>query len=158
MPDWKKIIIEQHDRHHKDDSVKLIQGAPCAQEDIARLEETIGLKMPSEFKDLYSAVNGFGSHSGRDDWFLVPVEHIPQVMQLARNWFSETHPELAARFFPFIDWSCGDYTGYLVSESGMLEKGLHTFGHEEYEFDASQESDVFLYPSGFASIEDFIRI
>lgn len=60
------------------------------------------------------------------------------------QWFLKTHPELAGRFYPFIDWSNGDSMGHYFSETGELMSGLYCFEHENYEHDEEQDSEDFI--------------
>lgn len=100
MPDWKKLILKNHQRNHKVDRSELIQGEPCSEEELARLEEMIGLKMPAEFRDLYGVADGFGSRSDKEYWLLTPIRNIPQLIKDARNWFEETQPRIGGPFLP----------------------------------------------------------
>ena len=132
-------------------------GAP--EEDIAQLDRDIGLALPSEFKELYRAHNGVGvvheSEPGKPIWTFVPTSDLASLMKGARSWFEEFHPDLASRFFPFIDWDCGDYTGYVVSPGGGLLEGLFTFSHELYQFRPDQAPETFL-SRNYSCIKDFL--
>lgn len=119
------------------------------------LHSTFGFPVPSELRGFYEQIGGCGVKAGdrKVSWQVVPVTEVATNIAKARDWFADTHPKLAARFFPFIDWDCGDYTGYLQSPLG-LKKGLYTFEHESYEFDADQSAQSFIMKS-YKSLEDF---
>ena len=61
-----------------------------------------------------------------------------------RSWFGETHPTVAKRFLPFIDWVNGDGMGYLVLDNGTIADGLFCFEHELFEHDEDQDPDEFI--------------
>jgi cell wall assembly regulator SMI1 len=125
-----------------------------------QFEVQFGFQLPDDLKELYQAKNGAGmsSENNKDvHWFFVPILSIPELITAARDWFQKTHADLANRFFPFIDWECGDYTGYLLPLSPDCPTKLHTFEHESYEFDEAQQPDEFLY-SNNSSIREFFLL
>lgn len=99
---------------------------------------------------------GVSADAERVDWLFTPISKVLDLVDATRQWFQETHPGPAQRFFPFIDWSNGDATGYLLSPSGALLSALFDFEHEEYTFDASQDESEFL-TSAYGSIEELLQ-
>ncbi len=148
MRSWTKIIKDHHSWAHPNDGYKLVLRNGASEAELNDLAQAIGFQFPSEFRELYRCHNGVGvSHTHDPDkiyWSFVPLSEIPELISNARDWFQKTHPDLAARFFPFIDWSSGDYTGYLLAPDRSLLAGLYDFEHEEYQFDESQQSDEFM--------------
>lgn len=147
MSDWRQDIINHHNLDHQDDPESLLLGKPATADELSALEESVQRSLPEEFHDLYSQYNGYGTRSEEgSDWFFVPLELLPEHVAGIRHWFQGTHPELAARFVPFVDWGNGDASGYLFSESGELEPGIYMFEHESYLFEEGQDPTDFLYP------------
>ena len=159
MPNWTNLINAQHRWAHKNDGFQLVLNDAAAEAAITALTEKLGFRLPPEFSDIYRSHDGFGVQHTSDPetihWSLVPISQIPELMQSARDWFQETHPDAAQRFFPFIDWSCGDYTGYLLTADGTIRSGLFTFEHDSYEFEAEQAPDDFLHHA-YDDIAEFL--
>ncbi|MEZ5329678.1 MAG: SMI1/KNR4 family protein [Verrucomicrobiales bacterium] len=155
MKNWQDIIQRSHEWSHKDDGYKLVTRPSADAADIAKLESTLGFQLPAEFRELYLTYDGFGvsANSNQTYWMFKPLAELPAFIEEIRDWFQETHPESARRYFPIIDWSSGDSSGYFLSLSGDLLPGLYDFEHEDYEFDESQEEDEFLIQS-YRTIED----
>ena len=155
MKNWQDIIQRSHEWAHKNDGYSLVTRPGAELADITALESSFGFQLPTEFHELYLTYDGVGvsADSGQIYWMFRSLAQIPKFMEETRDWFQETHPEVARRFFPFIDWSSGDSTGYLLSQSGELLPGLYDFEHEDYEFDASQDESAFL-SSFYTTIED----
>jgi hypothetical protein len=161
MVNWTKVITDHHNwAHAPDDGFDLITKAPASQQQLAELASRLGIILPKEIVSLYRTCNGFGVQSPNtpdmDSWFLVPVERVPEFTEQIRSWFRDTHPDVAARFFPFFDWANGDGMGYLFDADGNLQEGLYNFEHEEYERDENQGADEFLL-SIDVSIEEFLE-
>lgn len=169
MNSWPELIEANHAWAHANDGWHLVTGAPATDADLAQLETQLGIELPAEFKELYRTYNGVGICREANDgqapgrpieeskkvlWLLVPVAEIPGLMTVARSWFQETHAEVALQFMPFIDWNCGDYTGYLLPLESDVPAELYTFEHENYEFDEAQEAEEFLLLS-YESIRDY---
>lgn len=161
MPYWTDLITAQHRWAHSGDGYDLVLNGPADETAISALEERLGLSLPPDLANFYRCHDGFGvRHTSAPDtisWSLVPISQVSDLIQTARDWFQETHPELARTFYPFIDWSCGDYTGYILDAVGTFSSGLFTFEHESYEFEPDQEPDDFLHHS-YAEIADFLSI
>jgi hypothetical protein len=157
MKNWQEIILRHHEWAHKNDGYSLVTRPGADSADITALEASLGIELPVEFHELYRTYDGVGvsADSGQIYWMFRSLTEIPKFMEESRDWFQETHPEIARRFFPFIDWSSGDATGYLLSQSGGLLPGLYDFEHEAYEFDESQDETTFL-SSLHNTIEDFL--
>lgn len=157
MSDWHQDIINHHKLDYADapDSIRL--GKPATREALQAFEKSVGHTLPEEFHELYGQYDGYGNE-GEDgiDWFFVPLELLPEHVAGTRGWFQETHPELAARFVPFVDWGTGDASGYLFTESGALEQGIYMFEHEAYEFEKEQDWSEFLFPVD-DNLRDFLN-
>ncbi|WAC19570.1 SMI1/KNR4 family protein [Luteolibacter sp. SL250] len=146
MPNWRKIVESHHAWAHPDDDWRLITGPPAGAADLALLEELFGAALKDEIRGFYEQMDGFGitSDEGRVIWFVVPIAGLADTFEACRSWFRDTHPGLAERFFPFIDWECGDYSGILLHEFGIPLEGIYEFEHEEYGFDEDQDGSDFL--------------
>jgi hypothetical protein len=157
MSYWIEKVKAQHVAEKI--SSELILGPGQSIMEIQTIESALGLRLPNELREFYQEVNGYGaplSNSEDVDWLVVPLKDIAKTTKLAQDWFEETHPKEAGRFFAFIDWKCGDYSGYLVSESGKDCKFV-TFSHEMYEFDPDQNPDDFFEIS-YDSFNEFLDI
>jgi hypothetical protein len=155
MRNWQHIIKRHHEWAHKNDGYSLVTRLGANLANIKSLESSIGFQLPAEFHSLYLTYDGVGvcADPGKIYWRFQPLAEIPGFIESVRDWFKETHPDVAGRFFPFIDWSSGDFSGYLLSPSGTILPGLYDFDHEEYEFDEAQEVAKFI-SSSYLSIED----
>ena len=157
MKDWNKIALNYHNLSHKGDEYSLLLGEPCSKADIMACFSSQNFSPPEEFIDVYTAFDGLGISSSvyGNLWMLVPLSQFSRCQRDARNWFSDDYPDLAQRFFPFIDWSNGDYSGYLLSSEGVLLPGIYDFSHEEYEpSDKIDENEVL--ESVYDSIYEFL--
>ena len=157
MADWQKIIHDNHE-DNSDDGSKLVTMPPADEAAIAKLEETLGIEFPYEFRELYQVYDGFGhTREGRDGviWEFYPLAWIPAFVVFVRSFFEETHPDIACRFFPFHDWGNGDASGYFVSESGYVLSGFYIYDHERYRGDPAQDMDEFI-DSTYDSVEHFL--
>ncbi len=149
MSYWIDKVKTLHEWAHQNDGYQLRFRDGRLLAEIKSVEASIGFEFPSAVRAFYQEVDGFGvqhSSSEKISWFVVPIDRIATVTKKARDWFRETHPNEAERFFAFIDWNCGEYTGYLVRQRGD-HPTLVTFSHEEYEFDSNQNSDDFFETS-----------
>ena len=147
MTDWRKIVSEYHDKVLGQSGGKLLTLEGASNSSVDELQQALGFDLAEEFRSLYLQCNGFGLTNGADDqkdWFFHPIDQISGFAGDTRKWFEETHPESAARFFPFVDWGNGDGMGYLLDENGQVLDGLFWFEHEYYEFDEDQEFDEFV--------------
>ena len=157
MPNWKHIVESYHTWAHADDEYQLVVRPPASTGDLVLLDAWFGPAMSGEMRGFYELIDGFGVEPSPDgvSWFVTPIAKLPELIEHCRSWFRDTHPDLANRFFPFIDWDCGDYSGFLLSEDGTLLEGLYTFEHEDYEFEEGQDGSVFLYTI-YATIEELL--
>ncbi len=74
--------------------------------------------MPNEFKALYSEFDGFGTlRDGEVDWFFLPLSKLPEHANGVRSWIQKTHPEIAKRFVPFVDWGNGEASVAAAAET-----------------------------------------
>ena len=129
-------------------------------------KELSQFEWPAEFVDFYGNHDGVGLRMQPQEeviWNFVPSHEIGTFAHSVREWFSETHPEIARAFFPFFDWGCGDAVGYVRVDhllkdvvDEILPGSLFEFDHENYRFDASQPWFEFLQPC-YASIRDFLK-
>lgn len=147
MSDWHQDIINHHKLDYADDPASLRLGKPAAREAIAAFEKSVGRTLPTEFHDLYQQYDGYGAAvEGETNWFFVPLELLPELVADIRELFQETHPEIASRFVPIVDWSTGDASGYLFSATGEVEPGIFMFEHESYTGEEDQDWSEFLFP------------
>lgn len=158
MSDWHQDIINHHKLDYADTPESIRLGKPATAEAIRAFEKSsAGHTLPEEFHSLYQQFDGYGNESGDGiDWFFVPLELLPEHVAGVRGWLQETHPDLASRFVPFVDWGSGDASGYLFTESGALEPGIYMFEHESYESDAGQDWNEFLFPVD-EDLRDFLN-
>ena len=157
MASWKERVKKHHEWAHQDDGYHLVTRPSVSLVQIKEVETALGFQFPKEVREFYLEVDGFGvKHEGREevDWFVVPLDKVEETTKQARDWFQETHPYAAKGFFAFIDWSCGDYTGYLVSEAPR-EEVFVTFSHELYEFNPEQDPNEFIEVS-YDSFEEML--
>lgn len=147
MSDWYHDLFNHHRLDYADDPDSLTLGHPATPEAIEAFEKSVGHTMPEEFHDLYQQFNGYGT-AGEDDvdWFFLPLDLLPEHVAGIREWFRDTHPDIASRFVPFVDWGNGDASGYLFSESGEVEPGIYMFEHESCDFEKEQDWREFLFP------------
>lgn len=156
MSEWHKNISAFHKLDNADDPDSLVLGPPASAASIAEFEKAVGYTMPDEFKQLYAEFDGFGTNrDGETDWFFLPVSKLPEHASEVRDWFQETHPGIAKRFVPFVDWGNGDASGYVFSETGIPLPGIFIFEHESYEFEEDQDWEEFLIPVD-SSIRGFL--
>ena len=147
MQQWRQTISEHHSRVHVQPGDKLLIRDGSTSDRLDTLQESLCFDLPEEFRSLYLQCDGFGltyEDNEQEWWFCHPLGQIPDFADQTRKWFEATHPEAAARFFPFIDWGNGDGMGYLLGEDGKKLNGLYCFEHENYEFDAEQEIEEFV--------------
>ena len=160
MADWEGIVRLHHERAHAGDGFELVTNPGVAEEDLGLMERRLGFQFPAELRGFYSTFNGFGVQSsdspGSVYWFIRPLEELPEFAETIRHWFQETHPDIAARYFPFVDWANGDGIGYLVDSEGQVLPGLYGFEHESYSFDEEQGAEEFLIEVPI-SIEEFLN-
>jgi len=156
MSKWHKRIVAFHRLDNADNPNSLVLGSPATAATIAEFEKAANYSMPNEFKALYSEFDGFGTlRDGEVDWFFLPLSKLPEHANGVRSWIQKTHPEIAKRFVPFVDWGNGDASGYVFSESGVPEQGIFIFEHESYEYEEDQDWREFLLPVD-TSIVDFL--
>jgi len=157
MTPWLELVTKFHALDHPDAPETLVTGAPASPADIEALEAKLGRKLFPEFHDFYSTMNGFGTRQdGEVEWFFHPLESIPNLTEDTRDWFRETHPEVAADFVTFIDWGGGDTCGYLYGEDADWGDAIVMFEHEAYEADAEQDPNDFILIID-AGIESFLE-
>lgn len=159
MTKWEAIVTAHHKRAHPGDGFELFTKPGVAEKDLRSMEKRLGFQFPTELREFYSDLNGFGVRSAVSPdevyWFIRPLEELPDFAETIRHWFQETHPDIASRFFPFVDWANGDGIGYLVDSTGEVLPGLVSFEHESYDFDEDQEVEEFLTTVPI-SIEEFL--
>lgn len=107
MKKWRNLIQSHHDWAHKDDEYKLVTRPAASADDIAKVEVLFGFSLPEEFHELYLTYDGVGVEGYGDTayWMFTPLGELPNFVEETRDWFQETHPDAAKRYFPFIDWS-----------------------------------------------------
>ena len=146
MKDWTEAVKTYHDWSQEDSDYTLAINGPAQESELERICGKINFPITAEFREFYLQVDGFGSQmeEGEVYWLLVPSAHLELTVEVGRDWMNDTHPEVAQRFFAFIDWSSGDFTGYLKSEDGELLPGLWEFSHEYFLHDSTQDYNDFL--------------
>ena len=159
MPNWSKLIADNHAKAHADDGFNLITRLAATNIQLDELSESLGITWPTDFRELYSTFDGFGVATNDEPdkiwWFFRPANEIPKFADDVRNWFLKTHEKCAARFFPFIDFSNGDGIGYIVDDTGVIMDGLFCFEHEQYKFDEEQDVNEFIIHVA-VNIEEFL--
>ena len=158
MAKWKRIIEAFFRKADPDNSFKHLVNASASADAIHSAESQIGISLPDELRSFYRQFNGIGLGCGDEPdapRFIRPIEELPEFVIQARSWFSDTHGDLASRFFAVIDWENGDVMGYLRQKDGAFHPFLVTFLHEKYRFDAAQDAEDFMEP-GPDSLEQFL--
>ena len=128
--------------------------------EILSFQKSKGFILPQEFIDFYIQFNGVGlARPGEKvEWIFVPIEDIPAFAENHLKWMRPHHPDLASKFFPFINFlDSGDCFGYLFDEDQKALPGLYVFEHECYIPVKNCPVTEFLicYLSG---IEDFLKV
>ena len=145
---WTQLIQDHHQRHHPHGHTKLILRDGASDAELDALSATMGFQLPEEFRELYRTHNGFGTPSSDGpnavSWFFLPLSLIEEKTKDATSWIQETHPEIARNFFVFMDYRCGDYSGYFKDKADRNPPVICSFEHELYEFDANQPAEDFI--------------
>ena len=161
MPDWPRILSDYHFTAHADQGNHLVTRPGLSIEDIAQMGERLGLTFPDEFHSLYAVYNGFGiaPDEAPDEicWLFLPLSQLPCFTEITRKGFSSSHPGIASRYFPFIDFANGDSMGYLTDVGGVNMPGLASFEHDLYQYDEDQDPDEFLSLLP-VTIEEFLSL
>ena len=157
MPNWTKTLIKYHAWAHPSGEYELVLGTPSSDSDLIKTEEKLGIEFPKEFRDLYLSHNSFGftDSNNKLTWSFLPLNQLPAFIEKVRSWFNEEQPALADRFFPFFDWHDGGGLGYLLSESGKIEKSLYDF-HPEQLSESSECGPTKLIMPDCRSIKKFL--
>ncbi len=157
---WREVVSRHHEWAHRDDDCVLLMPDPSDEKRLVDKLGSLGFPRVEEFESFYRSVDGYGSKWNVDDedsWLFVPVDQLPTAVKHGRDWFLKTHPDIAERFFAFINWGNGDYSGYLLDETGGCDGRIYTFEHEMFEFDEKQDWRDFL-DSYYDSILDFLSM
>ncbi len=160
MTKWKHLVDGFFLNSDPNAEFRHIANPPASTAEVSETERKIGISLPAELRSFYCAYNGIGlSHGDEPDTprFIRPVNELPEFITSGRSWFAETHPNVALRFVPFLDWENGDVMGYLFNEDGSLNPFLVTFLHEEYNGTPSQDPDEFLGRGPASLVELFTR-
>ena len=153
---WASAIAQIETDLVVSEEASLFLGEAVTEEQISKFEDSLGVTLPSDFKSLYTEVNGIGSEEkGEIMWFFVPLQNLTSFKEEAIDWFHESHPDLANRFLPFISWGNGDYSGYLILDDSTISSQIYIFEHESYEFEAQQDSAEFMLAES-ESIKTFL--
>ena len=154
--DWNKLVQLHHKYAHPSEEYLLVTGPSASSAEIESTSASLGYSFSPEFVEFYSTMNGFGiSAPGEDpDWFFLPLSKISETRTHTRDML-DTHPTIAERFIPLVDWMCGDYTGYIKPEGQSDDFALFMLEHEQLEYDSSQDPNEFLFPL-YSSIEEFL--
>jgi hypothetical protein len=157
MKNWTEIVEAHHLWAHPGNDFPLVARPPASTTDLQSFKNLFGPAASAELSGFYEQMDGFGIEEtpGVPSWFISPIEKLPELIKQSRKWMKETHPDLAERFFPFVDWNCGDYSGYLLSGDGTLLDGIFTFEHEEYKSEKGQDVPEFMYSLN-GSLEEFL--
>ena len=160
MTDWLDLLTRHHSAAQANSGNASIFGDSASPERLEDLQVKIGLPLPTEFKDLYGNIDGYGLRidveSMISPWFIVPTAELPDFVSAQRTAIASTHKSLSERFLPFIDLANGDSMGYIYGRDGSLIDGLHMFMHELYHYDNDQEPNEF-FRSFEASIAEFLE-
>jgi hypothetical protein len=157
MKDWKSIVTSHHQFFHGNDEYELVCGAPATEAEFEELKELLPTEVPGEMKEFYATMNGFGKSSAKYPllWFFVPLPELPRVVREFQETIADHQSDLGNRYLPFIDWHCGDLTGYLWNREGQMVPGLWMFEHENFRYEPYQDESEFMVQSG-RSIEEFL--
>jgi hypothetical protein len=152
--DWKEaaqkyinsIIVEN-------DSVQFGDGVDG--EIIAHFERELGFEIPSELKQLYGTLNGFGysTKNGTMHWRLYPIERIQELLSCHNERLRKSSVTLDWDYVPIFDWGNGDTSGYLKykEQQRFYDSGIWMFDHEAF-FSENGEED-YLYQVADSLIE-----
>ena len=154
--DWRNLVAEAHQRWHKETMPSIVPSG-ASHSHIEKIENEIGLSFPPELRDFYLSCNGEGSNPETGVTLgIVPVELLAELKSEANEWLSDTHPEIARYYLPFVSWGNGDSIGYLLLEP--TKPKIVEFSHEEFNFTQDQNWAEFLKPCAFETLEDFLRL
>lgn len=158
MKDWHEIVRRHHMAFHGNDEYQLVISPPATEAELASLRGLFPYSIPFEMESFYQSINGFGKSSAHYPllWFFLPISKLESACRSLRDTFGDSHADLAQRFLPFVDWFCGDYSGYLWSEDGTLLDGLYIFEHENFRYESGQDISEFMFCTD-ASIEEFLE-
>lgn len=161
MTDWLDLLTRHHAAAQADSGYEPIFGDSAPLERLDDVRAKIGLPLPSELKEFYQSVDGYGLRMERNSmlspWFIVPTSELPDFVSAQPSAIASSHKSLSERFLPFIDWANGDSMGYIYDRDGKLIDGLHMFTHELYHYESDQEPDDF-FRSFEGSIADFLEL
>ena len=158
MTNWKSLVESFLKRADPSGEFRSVVRPGASPEAIAAAECQLGMSMPEELRSFYLNCNGMGlacDDEPDSPRLIPPIETLPAVVEQCRSWFAETHPGLASRFLPFLDWENGDYVGYLHRTDGTFEPFLSTFNHERYRASAAQDAREFL-ERGPSNLAEFL--
>jgi hypothetical protein len=160
MTNWLRLLERHHASAHADSDYEPIFGDAASQGRIDDIQAIIGVPFPTELRDLYLSVDGYGlkmdPESMLSPWFVVPTLELPDFVARHRSTIADTHKSLSERFLPFIDWANGDAMGYIYDRDGALVEGLHVFSHELYCDVEDQDLDDF-FRSFEGSLAEFLE-
>ncbi|QDT36161.1 SMI1/KNR4 family protein [Stratiformator vulcanicus] len=148
MTDWSQLPSQIPTDSESD----AVFGQPASEEEISRIEGELGVRFPAELRSLYGTFNGFGvPYPGWSDddvmWLVPPLSRLPSLRGDFQEAVSETHPDVASRYLPVIDYANGDTAGYLIDEQGIAADGIFSFEHESFEVRSDQPLDEFIQPA-----------
>ena len=151
---WLEIVRKYYVAQASYNATEIFFSPPCVDGEIKKWECDQNIKLNDEFIDLYKTCNGFGVFNNKiKEYMLIPLDSLSAFIKESRSTFQQTHPEIALRFYPFIDWGNGDVSGFLYSTNCSLLKNIYTFEHESYEHDSDQKWGEFI-STGEKCIED----
>ncbi|WP_286766596.1 MULTISPECIES: SMI1/KNR4 family protein [Rhodopirellula] len=160
MTNWLDLITRHHAAAQADSGYEPIFGDAASLERIDDAQATIGVPIPTELRDLYRSVDGYGlqmdPESMLSPWFIVPTSELADFVATHRSTIADTHNSLSKRFLPFIDWANGDAMGYIYDRDGDLVDGLHIFSHELYRYEEDQDPGDF-FRSFDGSLAEFLE-
>ena len=148
MTNWQNLFQRHFDvTSQRDELTELLLGDGVSETKIDSLFDQFGFQPPQEFRDLYTVINGV-AHNQTDvhGWWFRPLDSLTEFAESCRLWF-EDHPDLASRYFPFIDFGNGESAGYLLDNDGALLGGLFIHNTGAYDYDEDQEWAEFLMPA-----------
>ena len=132
-------------------------GAPATPDEIAKLEQFFGVKIPSSLKELLQEFNGIrvGVETRRESWFLTIDE-----MKSAVRFYDDRDSDLVLKLFPKVMWVCqrngmAELWGVVVKAFKPFKRGdIVAFEHDRID-DAESAGELFTQP--YASFQEFVE-
>lgn len=157
MQDWTQVIQEHYAVAYDPAEFSMSLNPPATLKQIEDLERSLGFTFPEEWHALYKTTNGLGVVPKKQPTFvsdLFPsIEHLPAFIATSRDWISPTHPHVALRYIPVLDFVNGDTIGYCTDDESAT---LYLFNHESKGNDPEQDTVDFLYPIAAKTLQQLL--